>query len=246
MKILITNDDGINARGMIPFVKWAKQYGDVTVYAPKVEQSGKSHGIEIHKPFSVEEVELVEGVHAYAVDSTPADCIRFAVLGKKEHYDIIFSGVNRGFNIGHDIVYSGTMNAASEAAYLGLKAVAFSTDVENYDLHFDEIVAHLDEIWHYFEKNRLMEKHSLYNVNIPENAKDMLITSQGGMYYSDDFDTLENNMYKAHGKCVYEYDTDLALDTNCVMNNHISITPISIDRTHRELFNELLNTNDEL
>ena len=92
MKILITNDDSIQAAGLIPLVKWAMKLGQVTVIAPKVEQSGKSHGIEIHKGFSLEKVDLIEGVDAYALDSTPADCVRYAILGRKDQYDLVISG----------------------------------------------------------------------------------------------------------------------------------------------------------
>ena len=133
MKILITNDDGIYASELIPLVKWAKKLGEVVVAAPKVEQSGKSHGIEIHKAFEVKQVDLVEGVRAYAVNSTPADCVRFAILGLKEEFDLVISGINRGLNIGADIMYSGTVAAVFEAAALGVKAMAVSTEPKFYE-----------------------------------------------------------------------------------------------------------------
>ena len=79
MRILITNDDGIQAPGLLPLVQWAKKLGQVTVFAPKTEQSAKSHGIEIRQAFEVKKLEL-EDVEAYTVDSTPADCVRFAVI----------------------------------------------------------------------------------------------------------------------------------------------------------------------
>ena len=116
MRILITNDDGIQASGLIPLVKWAMKLGQVTVIAPKVEQSGKSHGIEIHKSFALEKVELVDGVEAYALDSTPADCVRYAILGRKEQFDLVISGINRGLNVGADIMYYRTVGAICEAA----------------------------------------------------------------------------------------------------------------------------------
>ena len=109
MKILITNDDGIQASALPDLVKWAKKYGEVTVIAPKVEQSAKSHAIEIHKPFRLEPVDLVEGVTAFSLDSTPADCVRYGILGRGEQFDLVISGVNRGLNVGVDIIYSGTV-----------------------------------------------------------------------------------------------------------------------------------------
>ena len=235
LKILITNDDGIYAEAMIPFVKWAKKLGDVTVIAPKVEQSGKSHSIDIHRPFEIKQIDLVEGVRAFSVDSTPADCIRYAVLGRKEHFDLVLSGINRGFNMGQDIIYSGTMGAASEAAYQGLTAVAVSTSPD----YYVKAVEHLDLVADFFKKNKLLEKHRLYNVNIPPQGKEIHITRQGPAFYSDDFLNEEGDLYKAHGKCIYQKGDDLTIDTHCVMNGFISVSPMSVNRTDMELFHSL-------
>lgn len=235
MRILITNDDGIYAEGMIPFVKWAKKLGDVTVIAPKVEQSGKSHGIDIHHPFEVKKIDLLPDVTAFSLDSTPADCIRYAILGRKEHYDLVLSGINRGFNMGQDIIYSGTMGAAEEAAYQGLTAIAISTDPE----YYPNAVEHLDKVWDFFQRNRLLEKHRLYNVNIPPMGKDIHITKQGPAFYSDEFINEEGDLYKAHGICVYKDGSDLSIDTHCVMNGFISVCPIAINRTEEQLFESL-------
>ena len=126
LKILITNDDGINNIGIRLLANWAKQYGEVTVIAPKVEQSAKSHAIDIRGAFEIKKVPFMEGVEAYSVDSTPADCVRFGVIGLKQKYDLVLSGINKGVNVGDDIVYSGTCAAVFEAARMGLKGIAFS------------------------------------------------------------------------------------------------------------------------
>ena len=123
MNILITNDDSVTASQLLPLIRWCQKLGDVTTVVPMVEQSGKSHGIEIHKPFAYRQVELAPGVTVTAVDSTPADCVRFAVLGLKKQYDLVISGINRGFNIGADVMYSGTVAAVIEAAVLGLHGI---------------------------------------------------------------------------------------------------------------------------
>ena len=104
MRILITNDDGINSPAIKALAIWAKKHGEVTVVAPKIEQSGKSHGIEIIKPIEIEKVDLVDGVTAYSVDSTPADCVRYGIIGLKKEYDLVLSGINRGYNLGKDIL----------------------------------------------------------------------------------------------------------------------------------------------
>ena len=105
MRILIVNDDGAGAAQLVPLIKWCQKLGEVTTVVPKYEQSGKSHCIELHQSFEVLQVELAPGVPAYTVDSAPADCVRFAVLGLKMNFDLVISGINRGFNMGTDIMY---------------------------------------------------------------------------------------------------------------------------------------------
>ena len=145
MRILITNDDGIHAKGLLPLAQWAQRLGDVTVIAPKFEQSGKSHGIEIHKSFEMKKVDFAPGIEAYALDSTPADCVRVAILGMKKQFDLVISGINRGLNIGRDTIYSGTVGAIFEANALGVPALAFSTS----PAYYDQAVSHMDEIYDY-------------------------------------------------------------------------------------------------
>ena len=96
MRILITNDDGMQAEQLIPLIKWCQKLGDVTTFVPKFEQSGKSHSFEIRHPFEAKQVELEPGIQAWAVDSTPADCVRFGILGMNMEFDLVISGVNRG------------------------------------------------------------------------------------------------------------------------------------------------------
>ena len=88
MKILLTNDDGLHAPQLLPLIRWCQKLGEVTVIVPKYEQSGKSQGIELHTGFLVEEHDPEPGIHITAVDSTPADCVRFAVLGKGMQFDL--------------------------------------------------------------------------------------------------------------------------------------------------------------
>ena len=240
MRILITNDDGIHASQLVPLVKWAQKLGDVMVAAPKVEQSGKSHGIEIHKAFEVKQVELLPGVRAYAVDSTPADCVRFAVLGLREQFDLVISGINRGLNIGTDIMYSGTVAAILEAAALGIQGVALSTTPGFYE----NALEHLDRVWGYVERHELLAKHGLYNINIPDQAGEIRITHQGGPYYSDDFFPGENDIWQPVGKSVYKRAEDFDVDTDAVLTGgFISITPLTVERTEMQVFHSLRTLN---
>ena len=103
MRILITNDDGIQSPVLPLLAKWAQKHGEVTLVAPKYEQSGKSHSIDFRNEIEVKKGDLVVGVEAYSVDSTPADCVRFAVNFLERKYDLCISGVNRGYNLGADM-----------------------------------------------------------------------------------------------------------------------------------------------
>ena len=238
MRILVTNDDSISASGLLPLVRWCQEQGDVTVVVPKFEQSGKSHGIELHTHFEAKQVSIAPDVTVWTVDSTPADCVRFAILGLKLEFDLVISGINRGFNIGSDQIYSGTVGAASEAAALGVPAIALSTSPE----YYDRAVEHLDQVFGYIQEHRLLDVHSLYNINIPSGARTIRITHQGGPYYSDDFPSVGNDLYRPMGKCVYENRNDLTLDTDSVMAGDISIMPMTIDKTNWEVYRRLTQT----
>ncbi len=234
MRILITNDDGIDAPGMLPLVRWAKRYGEVTVVAPKVEQSGKSHGIDIIHPFEVKKIDL-EGVTAYAVDSTPADCIRFALLGLKLEVDLVISGINRGFNMGRDIMYSGTAGAVFEAASVGMKAIALSTS----PAYYPEATEQLDEVFAYVKEHDLLSYNPIWNINLAPEKKGIRITRQGGLYYSDDFAPQGDDLYIAVGKCVYQDSNNLELDTDAVTHGYTSVMPLALERVNRDVYERL-------
>lgn len=239
MKILVTNDDSISASQLIPLVRWCQKLGEVTVIVPKYEQSGKSQSIELHKPFEIKQVQLTEDISAYTVDSSPADCVRYAVLGLKQKYDLVISGINRGFNMGRDIMYSGTAGGVFEAVSLGLKAVAISTGPEFYD----QAIEPLDQVLEFFKAHNLLDKCDLYNVNVVPAAKGIRITRQGGHFYSDDFVHQGNDLYMPVGKCVYENRNDLTLDSDCVMSGYISIMPLTIDRADMNIYQQLIHLN---
>ncbi len=232
MRILITNDDSVSSPVLVPLIKWAMTKGEVTVCVPKYEQSAMSHAIQLRKAFEVKRIELVDGAECYTVDSTPADCVRFGHLGLERDYDLVISGINKGYNMGQDIIYSGTVAAVMEAAYLGMRGLSLSTDVDC----FDEAMAHLDEVWEYIAEKELYSKHILYNVNIPSKAKGIKACCQGGAFYTDRFLPIGDDMYKPTGYCVFEDSLDESIDTVAVMHGYISITPLSLDRTERKIF----------
>ena len=232
MRILITNDDGIHASQLMPLARWARKLGEVTVVAPDREKSGASQSIQLHQPFAVERQDWDEGITAYAIGTSPADCVRFALFGMQQRYDLVISGINRGFNMGTDIMYSGTAGAAFEAALQKIPAVAISTSPE----YYEQALEQLDRVFDFIRRHRLLERHPAYNINIPPEGKSICITRQGGKYYSDNFVPVEDGLYKASGYCVYQQGEDLTLDTDAVMSGHISVMPLTIDRTALDVY----------
>ena len=238
MRVLITNDDSVSASQLLPLVRWWQKRAEVTVVVPEFEQSGKSHAIELHKAFRAAPRQ-VEDVSLWTVDSSPADCVRFAVMGLKMQFDLVISGVNKGYNMGLDVMYSGTAAAIFEACALGIPAIALSTGVREYSCATD----HLDQVWDYVVSEKLLERHSLYNINIPQNPKGIRITRQGGPYYCDEFEPQGENLYMPRGFCVYQNSNDLTLDTDCVTAGYISVTPMTINRTDYGVYEDLKALN---
>ena len=236
MRILITNDDGIQAPGIRLLAEWARELGEVTVVAPKTEQSGMSHAIDFTKPVEILQVPYAQGIEAYSMASTPADCIRFGVAGLGRRYDLVLSGINNGANVGLDIVYSGTVGAIFEASRFGIPAIAFSADRNGQA----EAAQHLNEVYAYLQENRLLEVCRLYNVNIPGNPKGIRITRQGSEYFSDEFIQTGENQYLQVGvplqdKC----PEDATRDTVSFFGGYTSITPLMATRTDTEAFGRL-------
>jgi len=240
MRILVTNDDGIYSEGIKILVEFAKKYGEVIVVAPKHEQSAMSHALDIKGAIECKKVDLFVGVDAYMVDSTPADCVRYAYYGLKEKFDLVLSGINRGYNLGNDILYSGTVAAAAEAALHFIKSIAFSTHHQS----FIGAINQFERVFEYILNNKLLDEWNLYNVNFPilcDDSTDILLTAQGGTNFQTTFD-LDGNDYYQKGVPCFENSVDkLYLDTSAIMNNYISITPLVYDRTNYVVLNKIKN-----
>ena len=235
MRILITNDDGVNSPVLPALARFARRFGEVTVIAPKVEQSGMSHAIDFIHPIEIKKVMIAPDVEAYSMDSTPADCVRFGVLGLKEHFDLVLSGINRGYNLGSDIVYSGTVAAIFEAARLGVKGIALSAE----PAHFEAAAEKLPEVFEYIEKQGLLNRGSWYNINIPSKIKDIKVTRQGGIFFTDRFINTEGDIFVQEGEQAQTVAHDTTLDIDAVISGFVSITPLLATRTDDELFKKL-------
>lgn len=164
-KILITNDDGINADGIIRLAQAATEFGEVWVVAPDSQRSAMSHSITLRHSVDAWKVDFpVPGVHAYACSGTPGDCVRIGSLNiVPEKPDHVFSGINYGFNAASDIQYSATAGAAFEAAFQGIHTIAFSEDAceihEVTERYLKEIIAEL--------LNKPLGVNQIWNVNFP-------------------------------------------------------------------------------
>ena len=167
-RILITNDDGIEADGIRKLAEIAREFGEVTVVAPDTQRSAASHHCIFNRPLILKEYDFgLDGVKAFTLDGTPADCVRvgiFAVSDSKP--DVVLSGINHGYNISSDIQYSGTVGAALEAAFLGIRGVAVSYG--NHEFKATDIVdRYLPELLaEYMEKP--LPSHQIWNINFPD------------------------------------------------------------------------------
>lgn len=236
MRILITNDDGIGAEGIRALVDWAQKLGDVSVFAPNVEKSGKSVSVELREAFKVEKVEYPGAVEAYSVYSTPADCVRFAVLGLGKKFDLVLSGVNKGQNLGHDINYSGTAGAVTEAAMHGINGIAVSASKKG----LETAKANFDRVYDYFVEKDLFSLCKTWNVNFP--TKEVLgieITRQGGVRFSDEYEPIGDDMYMPHSYVCFELTGNKEVDLDAVNMGYVSITPITWSRTDMKVFEKL-------
>src|SRR4051812_653214 len=166
--ILITNDDGIVSPGIKALVEVMTKFGDVTVVAPDSPQSGMGHAITIHDPLRLQKVNVFGDVPSYQCSGTPVDCVKIAI-DKIFHRkpDLCVSGINHGSNASINVIYSGTMSAAMEAAIDGIPAVGFSLLDFSFDADFSPAQVYIEKIVSNILKGGL-PKDSLLNVNFPK------------------------------------------------------------------------------
>ncbi len=174
MRILLTNDDGIRAPGIIAMHKALQDLGEVVVFAPETVQSAMSHGITYTKPLMTQHVEVTEKMSGTAIDGRPADCVKLATrglwedkFGKGSKPDLTISGINTGSNVGINIIYSGTVAAAMESAFLGVPAIAVSLHYDNLDLICYDRAAEIARIIIDNILKSKLQAHEVINLNIP-------------------------------------------------------------------------------
>ena len=169
MQILLTNDDGIYAPGLAAMERALKRLGDVCVVAPAIEQSGVGHSITFLSPLMAKEVFEGDRRRGWAVEGSPADCVKLALAEFCPNPDLVVSGINGGLNLGINVLYSGTVAGATEGAVSGLTSVAVSLE---YDEHarFDDAAEMAVRLIEQILQQRDSGSHPLYNINIPTKA----------------------------------------------------------------------------
>ncbi len=240
--ILVTNDDGIHSKGIIILAKALQEIGNILVVAPDSEQSAVAHSLTLHRPLRVEKIKK----NFYAVDGTPADCIHLGVntiLPKKPR--LIVSGINKGGNLGDDIIYSGTVSAAFEGTLLGIPSFAISL-VSRSHFKFDVAARFALRMARYI-MGRGLPKNTFLNINVPnldeKEIKSYRITQQGRLIHKENgvvekMDPRGRKYYWIGGGELI-FDKGRNTDAEAVSKSYISITPLNLDLTNYSSIREL-------
>ncbi len=237
--ILITNDDGITAPGIKNLIEAVRDLGKVVVVAPDKPQSGMGHAITIGVPLRLHRVHMFEGVESYQCTGTPVDCVKLAVdkvLGSKP--DICLSGINHGANHSINVIYSGTMSAAVEAAIESIPSIGFSLLDYSLEADFSAARKYVRIIVEQMLKS-VPDKHCVLNVNIPigtvDEIKGVKICRQAYAKYEEDFierdDPHGRKYYWLTGEFV-NFDEGTDTDVWALANKYISLVPVQFDLTH--------------
>lgn len=249
MHILVTNDDGVLAPGLLALAQAVRPFGKVTVLAPDHNWSVSGHSKTLHRPLRVKEVRLADGALALATDGAPSDCVALAMLGLlDEPVDFVVSGINPFPNLGHDLTYSGTVTAAMEAAIWGVPAIAFSIDQPNnnpVDVDYSTAQQVVQKVMQKALQHGLPQNY-LLNVNIPYLSEDKIkgyrITRQGLRIYHDELIRREDpqgHPYYWIGGDAPSGVPDEGTDIGELAAGYVSITPIQLDLTAHHLLQEL-------
>lgn len=241
MHILVTNDDGVTAPGLLALAQEMRKLGEVTVLAPDHNWSASGHVKTLNRPLRAKPVQLADGTSALASDGAPSDCVALALMGVIEKpIDLVVSGINPNANIGHDVTYSGTVTAAMEAAIAGVQSIAVSLDAPEYHtgpLDYSTAAVVARKVAETLLKNTLAH-NILLNVNVPylkeEELKGFHVTRQGLRIYRDELVRRLDPRGKPYYWIGGEAPTGVAengTDFGDLAAGYVSITPIQLDLT---------------
>lgn len=253
MRILISNDDGVWARGIRVLAERVSRESDLEVYvvAPDRERSATGHALTLHKPLRVEEIEMSGNLKgAWWTTGTPSDCVKFAVGHLiPSPVDIVISGINSGPNLGGEILYSGTVSAAMEGAFLEIPSIAVSIGSEgprHYEVAADFIVSLIRKL-----SKADFGKRVFLNVNVPnlpaQQIAGVRATRLGVRAYTDHFEKRVDPRGKVYywlaGEAIEEGEEE-GTDAWCMHHKIISVTPISFNMTDSSMKERLEQWDD--
>jgi 5'-nucleotidase len=238
LNILLTNDDGVHAEGILALKQVLSEFADVFILAPDRPRSACGHSITLHKPLRVSTVKLHDGTLAIASNGTPSDCVSLALLGVVEaKIDLVISGINHGPNLGWDLTYSGTVSAAMEAVIGGIKSIAVSVTSYDVDIDYTAAANFTASLAKLMSMKELPES-TLLNVNVPNipesEIKGVEVTRQGKRRYSSFIekrtDPVGRTYYWLSGDEPIEIP-DEGTDVKAIIDGKISVTPVHLDLT---------------
>jgi 5'-nucleotidase len=246
--ILISNDDGIDADGIKALANEIKRFAEIYVIAPNTQMSAVGHSITMSSPIRYTKHLIEKDLYGFAVDGTPADAVKLGVrtILKEKKIDLCISGINQGSNVAINIIYSGTVSAATEGTILGIPSIAISLTSYTYK-DFSVAAKFASRLAKIILKNGLPHG-TILNVNVPavpkEQIKGVKVTKKGKSYWDDWYESrldpnkreyfwLTGNMLKL--------DKTTDFDQKAVDENYISVTPIHYDLTNYEMYDEMKN-----
>jgi 5'-nucleotidase len=236
-RILVTNDDGITSPGLHALYLAMAELGEVTIVAPDAEQSAVGHAITTLTPLRIKEVKLVDGTPGYAVNGTPADSVRLAILSICSNPpDLVVSGINLGPNVATNVIYSGTVSAATEARILRIPSIAVSIATFK-DPIWDTPATFARQLAADVLAHGLPDK-VLLNINVPnlplDKVKGIRVTRQGNSGYKERYETRSDPRsvpYYWQAGTYSMSDVDEETDALAVDRGYVSVTPVSFDLT---------------
>lgn len=239
--ILVTNDDGVLAPGLLALVSEMRKLGKVSVLAPDRNWSGGGHVKTLDRALRVKEVRLADGTQAFAGDGAPSDCVALGTLGYfKEPIDLVVSGINAGANLGHDVTYSGTVTAAMEAVIAGIPGIAVSLEtMENHigEINYGPAARSALKVVRQVIENGLSHE-ILLNINVPflpdEKIRGVILTRQGLRVYHSRLDERtdpRNKPYYWIGGDAPTGVPERGTDVGALAEGFVSVTPLQLDLT---------------
>jgi 5'-nucleotidase len=245
--ILISNDDGITAPGIATLVRVMSRIGEVVVVAPNSPQSGMGHAITIGNPLRLDASTIFGEIEAYECSGTPADCVKLAkhFVLRDRTPDLVVSGINHGSNSSVNVLYSGTMSAAIEAAIEGLPAIGFSLCEYGHDADFSHTEQWIEHLTREALKHGIPQGTAL-NINIPRNSDTPIagarVCRQARAKWQEDFDLRHDPHRRPYYWLIGEFvNLDKGTDTDewALANNFISIVPCQFDLTAQHALPEM-------